>query len=423
MMTGVDMNSFSFAGRETGREQNSIRRPATHSWTARRLARVAVAALLAGAAARCGSSPPPPGSFYAAPRPPDGAPGDLLRSEPMPGALPGSSAWKILYVSTGLDGRPIEVSGVVVAPDLPAPAEGRPIVAWAHPTTGVSDDCAPSNWPHFFETVPHLPALIALDYVVVATDYPGLGTPGPHPYLVGESEGRAVLDAVRAAGAVEKANANRRFAVWGHSQGGHAALFAGQLARTYTPELQLAGVAAIAPATELATLLRDDIAERAGRVLASYSLWSWSRVYGAPLEGIVPPASISVIDRVARDCVESDGETYRVAWDSRELGSKLLADDAYTTDPWAQLLDRNRPGRSRAGAPLYIAQGLDDVLVRPSVTADFVRDLCRRGEVVRFEELPGVGHLRAGGASASAAIQWMRDRFEGRTPPDTCPLR
>ncbi len=389
----------------------------------RRSGLASVAAASLAIVAGCGSAPPPPGSFYAAPRPPAGAPGDLLRSEPLPGALPGSSAWRILYVSIGLDGLPIEVSGVVIAPDLPAPPEGRPVVAWAHPTTGVADNCAPSLWKGFFDTIPHLPALVALDYVVVATDYPGLGTPGPHPYLVGGSEGRAVLDSVRAARAVEKTGASRRFAVWGHSQGGHAALFAGQLARAYAPELELAGVAAIAPATDLATLLMDDLGERAGRVLASYSLWSWSRVYGAPLEGFVAPVSVSVIDRVARDCVESEGEGYRVAWDSRGLSSGLLSEDAYTAEPWVTLLARNRPGLAPAGAPVYIAQGIDDVIVRPSVTADFVRELCRRGEVVRFDELSGIGHLRAGGASASAAIQWMRDRFEGKPPPDTCPAR
>ena len=366
------------------------------------------------------AAPPAPGPFYSKPRPPRGAPGELISSEPLAGAPPGSSAWKILYVSTGLHGRPIEVSGVVIAPTLPPPAAGRPVVAWAHPTTGVSDHCAPSLWKDFFDTIPHLTALVALDYVVAATDYPGLGTAGPHPYLVGVSEGRAVIDAVRAAGAIEKAHASRRFAAWGHSQGGHSALFAGELARTYAPELELRGVAAIAPATDLGQLLRDDLDERAGRVIASYSLWSWSRIYAAPLDGIVAEGSAAVIDRVARDCVESDGEAYRVAWDSRSLRAAFLPESSFAAEPWERLLAENRPGRARAGAPLYVAQGLEDTIVRPSVTADFVRGLCGRGEVVQFDELPGVGHLRAGRASATAAIQWIRGRFEGSPAPDTC---
>ena len=379
-------------------------------------------ALLASLAARCGA-PAPPGAFYAPDQSGGGngrQPGAVLRSEPMKGAPPGSSAWRVLYASTGLKGEPIEVSGVVVAPDLPAPPSGRPVVAWAHPTTGVADDCAPSLSAEFFDTIPHLPALMALDYVVAATDYAGLGTPGPSPYLVGRSEAFSVLDSVRAAGRLPKTGAGNRFAVWGHSQGGHAALFTGQLAGTYAPELALVGVAAIAPATELEQLLRDDLAERAGKVLAAYALWSWSRVFDVPLDSAVRPPAIRAIDRVARDCIETEGEGYRAAFDSFELTRGFLEPGAFDTEPWRRLLAENRPGGSPIGAPIYVAQGTEDPIVRPSVTADFVRGLCARRETVRLEELPGAGHLRASRISASAAIQWIEGRFQGKPAPNTC---
>ena len=95
-------------------------------------------------------------------------------------------------------------------------------------------------------TIPGLQSFLQDGYVV-ATDYPGLGTQGPAPYLVGSSEARAVLDSVRAARQLPGANAGSHFIVWGHSQGGQAALFAGQLARSYAPELKLQGVAVAAP--------------------------------------------------------------------------------------------------------------------------------------------------------------------------------
>ncbi len=375
--------------------------------------------LAAGLALRC--SPPAPGSFHASPPAAHGrAAGHLIRSEKLEGAPPGSTGWRILYVSTGLDGRPIEVSGVAIVPDLPAPAAGRSVVAWAHPTTGVAENCAPSLRREFFDSIPHLTALVALDYVVVATDYPGLGAAGPHPYLVGVSEGRAVLDSVRAASELPSAGAGRRLVAWGHSQGGHAALFAGELARSYAPELELSGVAAIAPATDLAQLLRDDAGERSGRIIASYAFWSWSRVYGAPLDAVVPASEIPAIDRVARDCIETTGEAYRAVFDSLPLPAGFLKDGAYEASPWKALLDRNRPGRSPIRAPIYVAQGQEDEIVRPSVTADFVADLCRRGEVVRYESLPGVDHMRAGRASATSAIQWMRDRLDGKPARNGC---
>jgi len=372
-------------------------------------------------ALRCGPVPPPPSSFYARdPRPGLGEPGAIIRSEELKGSPPGSKAWRVLYASTGLRGERIEVSGVIIAPELPPPPGGRPVIAWAHPTTGVHDNCAPSVNPEFFETIPHLPALMALDYVVAATDYAGLGTPGPHPYLVGESEGRSVLDSVRAAARLPKTGAGPRFVAWGHSQGGHAALFAGQLARRYAPDLALVGVAAIAPATELRTLLKDDFSERVGRILAAYALWSWSEVFGAPLTAAVYPSAIPGIERVARDCVETEGEGYRVGLDSIEMGNSFLLPEAFDEGPWRRLLDENRPGGETIGAPIYVAQGTDDAVVRPSVTADFVHGLCGRGEVVRYEELPGAGHMRAARVSASSAIQWMEARIEGRTAPSTC---
>lgn len=373
----------------------------------------------AGLALRC--APPAPGPFDAAPAAMlGGAPGRLIRSEKIEGAPPGALAWRVLYVSTGIDGKPIEVSGVVIASELPAPAAGRGVVAWAHPTTGVAENCAPSLREELFESIPHLTALVALDYVVVATDYPGLGTAGPHPYLVGLSEGRAILDSVRAAREIPAAGAGRRFVAWGHSQGGQAALFAGELAREYAPELELSGVAAIAPATDLAQLLKDDVGERSGRIIASYAFWSWSRVYGAPLDAVVPASELPAIDRVARDCVETTGEAFRAALDSLPLPAGFLKDGAYEASPWKSLLEQNRPGRSPTRAPIYVAQGREDEIVRPSVTADFVAELCRRGEIVRFESLPGVDHLRAARASATSAIQWMRDRLDGKPARNGC---
>jgi len=351
----------------------------------------------------------------------DRRPGHLIRSESLSTKIPGADAWRILYASTGLDGLPIEVSGLVIAPKLPPPATGRNVVAWAHPTTGVAESCAPSLLKDPFDTIPHLPALLTLDWVVVATDYPGLGTPGPHPYLVGVSEGRAVLDAVRAAHQIPKIGASTRFAAWGHSQGGHAVLFAGELARSYAPDLTLMGVAAISPATDLLQLLKDDLDEHAGKIVASYCLWSWSRVYGAPLSPYVDASVLSTMDRIAGDCVESEGEAYRLFFATLPMPSNYLAASIYTSAPWDRLLLENRPGRVPPGAALYVAQGTDDPIVRPSVTADFVAGLCRTGATVRYEPFPGVGHMRAGRTSATAAIQWMQTRFNGEPAPNTCP--
>src|SRR6185369_11088374 len=141
-----------------------------------------------------------------------------------------------------------------------------------------------------------------------------------------------------------------------------------------------------APATELRELLQDDFTERVGKILTAYALWSWAEVYGVSLESAARPAAIPGIERVVRDCVETEGEGYRVAYDSLAMGDSFLIRGAFEAEPWRRLLDRNRPGGEPIGAPVYVAQGTEDPIVRPAVTSDFVRGLCARGEVVRYEE-------------------------------------
>jgi Secretory lipase len=178
----------------------------------------------------------------------DARPGTVLRQEPLPGefGLPAAGrATRILYVSSDWkDGHSIPVSGAVYFPKGIPPAAGWPIVAWAHGTTGVADVCAPSLMPRSARDVSYLDAWLEQGYAVVATDYPGLGTPGVHPYLLYRPEGLAVLDSIRAAlGAWPKVLQNKAVAV-GQSQGAGAALGAGYLAHRYAADVKLLGVVA-----------------------------------------------------------------------------------------------------------------------------------------------------------------------------------
>src|SRR6202041_1902250 len=130
-------------------------------------------------------------AFYRAPSSEvAGAPGTLIRQEVIDGAPLGATTYRVLYRSTGLDDKPILVSGVVIVPPGDPPPGGRPIVAWAHPTSGVVSRCAPSLAIFLFEQIQGLRSFVRDGYVVAATDYPGLGTAEPPPSLVGISEAR-----------------------------------------------------------------------------------------------------------------------------------------------------------------------------------------------------------------------------------------
>jgi hypothetical protein len=95
-----------------------------------------------------------------------------------------------------------------------------------------------------------LPQILAQGWVLVATDYTGLGTEGPTPFLIGQGEARSVLDAVRAARQLKQVSLADKTVIRGHSQGGHAALWAGILAPAYAPGDNVIGVAAPAPASD-----------------------------------------------------------------------------------------------------------------------------------------------------------------------------
>jgi alpha-beta hydrolase superfamily lysophospholipase len=380
-----------------------------------------ISAISAIALSACTFAPPPTPAFYStAHQAIPSKPGEVIRHEPIAGAPVGAQAYRVLYSSTGLDGKPIAVSGVVVIPYGAPPSHGWDVVAWAHPTTGIAQYCAPSLKKDPLGNIEGLEALLARGYVVTATDYPGLGTVGPHPYLVGISEGRAVLDLIRAARNLPGEKIGPRFAVWGHSQGGQAALFAGELNSSYSPELALVGVGAAAPATDLAVLLQDDIHSLAGRVLISYSVWSWSRIYDTPIDSIVRPKSMKAIDEIAAGCIQTYGETYSVGVDALPLGRNFLYADPDSVQPYAGLIAANRAGNTPTAAPLYIVQGTADLIVRPMVTKRFAARLCANGETVRLDLLADVGHMGSGKAAAPDMVNWMVSLFAGNPPPNDC---
>ncbi len=352
-----------------------------------------------------------------------GKPGSIIRVWPLEGGGPGmggnGEAFRILYRSTDPNGRPIPVSAAIYIPGGTAPAGGRNIIAWAHPTSGVMPPCAPSLMPDVGGMMWNLPNMISQGYIVVATDYPGLGTDGIHPYLIGESEARSVLDSVRAARALPNTGASNRFAVWGHSQGGHAALYTGEVAARYAPELKLVGVAAAAPATYLVELFDAD--ESTEQDLLAMTILSWTRLENVPVANLVEPQMMPAFERTARDCIESVAEFEKIETDESPLKSgQFLKVDPAKTVPWKSIMLRNTPGQAPAGAPVFIAQGTADTTVEPAITKRFGEALCAQGVRVSFVPLPGVTHTFAARDSANAALNWMTERFRGAPAPSSC---
>jgi pimeloyl-ACP methyl ester carboxylesterase len=347
--------------------------------------------------------------------------GTLLRVWPLAGGTPaGSIGYRVLYRSTGYEDRPIAVSGAVIVPTGSPPDGGRDIVAWAHPTTGVDQSCSPTLRPDLAASIPGLDAMLARGYVVAATDYDGLGSPGVHAYLNGRIAAQTVLDSVRAARLLSRAQAGRRFVVWGHSQGGHAALFAGERAAAYAPELLLLGIAAAAPATDLIELFKADRGSLGGSALTAMALSSWSKLYRLPLDRVVEAAAEMNFRLAAQDCILSYYQIYQAARHALPLQREFLRADPTEIEPWRSIMSGNTPGRDPVNVPILISQGTGDDLVLPAITQRFVQRLCQQGERVTYHVIRGGSHGFAAFDSADTTIRWLDERFAGHKVPAPC---
>lgn len=358
-------------------------------------------------------------AFYRPPDPlPDGEPGEVIWAGEVP-APEGSVGWRVLYYSESVAGDDIAVSGLVFAPEGGAAdsdsESDRPVITYAHGTSGLGDQCAPSHDPDDV-------ALLARPYldrgfVLAVTDYEGLGTPGVHPYVVGLSEGRSVLDGARAARNIAETGAGDQVLISGHSQGGGAALVAGEIAPTYAPELDVIGVVAGAPAAELrlvAAALQNSpvfgyVAMAAAGFHAAYP--------DLPMGEVLTPAAIAELDRADDLCVAEIVALYQ----GRDPATVLLADPG-TVEPWASILEENSPGVRPASAPVLMIHGTADTTI-PVITSQLVLDrYCRLGgPPVERRTYEGEDHVSVVAAAQADVDAFIDARVAGDEAASSCP--
>ena len=353
---------------------------------------------------------------------PAATPGTLSYSDPVVETPGGAQAWRIRYWTTSDQGRPIEVTGMVIAPREAIPSKPRAVLTWTHGTWGVAEQCAPSRSANFFVATPGLTDAIRRGFVIVAPDYPGLGSPSIHAYLGGIEAANSTLDAVRAARQIAGAASGSRFVVWGESQGGHAALWTAQRARAYAPDLQLLGAVAAAPPTDLAANLRAGSDPSVRAFLTAFTAYSWSRHYGAPLASLGNRSTQGIITRLAQNnCIEL-GKKPRLGTmlGVLALRNSLKNVDLGTIAPWSDFARRNSVSASPAGVPLLIAQNPNDKIVDPKVTKAFATRFCRNGGRLQYLPISGQGHETSAKDSASATLTWAAARFAGTPAPSNC---
>jgi pimeloyl-ACP methyl ester carboxylesterase len=357
--------------------------------------------------------------FYSPAKLPAGPHGTLIWERPFHGvaALRGATNYLVLYKQVGVDGKPVPVSGIVSIPKGKAPKRGFPVVTYAHGTTGIADSCAPSrdtgpaSGAHEADTgiAPLLNTWIKDGYAVVRTDYEGLGTPGPHPYLIGHSEGYGVLDIVLAARHLDPALSNR-IVISGHSQGGQAALWAASLAPTYTPSLKLLGTLAFAPqshtaeeASFLKTVSTPALTPLAGMILRGIDI-AYPSLH---VSSLLTPAGAALYPQTLTRCLSQLESTSSLGGlPLNQLVSPQADLTAATKD-----IAANDPDNLRIKGSVLIEQGLADTTVLPPFDQQLYQELAKNGAKVTYHTWPGATHGGVLIAAAKDGTAFLKKRF------------
>jgi len=362
-----------------------------------------------------------PDAFYNPPSDLPHQPGALLRSEPLKDVtLPaGMRGWRILYATTVDDSTPATAVATVFAPTDPS-AGPHPVIAWAHGTTGLLQKCMPSLVSAPTTGIPARDRVVRAGWVVVATDYSFAEKGGPHPFLIGEGEARAVLDSVRAARQMPELTLDRRLVVWGYSQGGHAALWSGIVGPRYAPELEILGVAAIAPAANIENILAMNVAmdKRFGPYLAL----AYSRFYpDITFEQALRPEALDAARQMVNLCdflPPEDSE--RIEALAATLDGPALATSS--NKALQARLEQNTANGS-IKAPVVIAQGLSDTVVPPQVTGAYVEERCSAGQRLEYWTFAGRDHftiVQPGTPLEELLISWTTARFANEPQASGC---
>jgi pimeloyl-ACP methyl ester carboxylesterase len=356
--------------------------------------------------------------FFDATGEPPGAPGDIIRARPIDLADPTVTGWQVLAWSRDVRDDPLAVSGVVIAPAARASAP-RPVLTWAHGTTGMGDECAPSRaWASGTASeAALLPILQNAGWVFAATDYQGLGTPGDHTYVVGLAEGRNVLDFARAAQRLEGtgATADSPVLAWGHSQGGGAALFAAELAPTYAPELNVIGAMAGAPAAEFGRLESSlDAGPYAGFQLMAAIGFRAAYPELAPDE---PPSGEAqqLLDEVRTACVGEILQRF-----AGQTLAEVLGPDASRRPEVMAVLEANTAGNTATDVPILMYHGEDDEIVPVEVSASVLERYCALDVTAERRTYPGEDHVSVVAAAFGDLVGYAMARLAGEPAPTSC---
>ena len=354
-------------------------------------------------------------------------PGSLVEVTPMQDSLDFDQAntvgLRVVYRSTDSKGAPTNVSGIVAVPPGEPPSGGWPILAFGHDVTGVRKECAPSLAENLGSYASIISLLVNNGYLVVMTDYQGLGLDGfPHPLLDSTTLGNNMIDAVRAARHVLPAASNR-WVAFGFGQGGAAAWGANAQAKTYGAGLELVGAVAVSPLANVTGLA--DAAEDGTLTPAQYRLQmlvvaslALSPTYKLDPYQYFSDAAKNSFGYLTQCVAVVDAAQVGAATAGLQPGDLKPKTQASADELRRDLQELALPGPLKLSAPMLVVYATLDPVVLPAWTAQALQTACQQGdpiEVRKNGELSALNEL-----VLYDALAWIQGRFGGQRATNIC---
>lgn len=355
-------------------------------------------------------------------------PGELLKVEAdtdvsLYNLPPATALSRILYVSRTLQGSPVPASAYILWPwqtRVQAHGGGYPIVAWAHGTSGLYPDAAPS---HLKSLAQHwlAPFPLALQgYVVVAPDYVGLGTAKSFDgsdiklqFLANHAAANDVVYALQAAQqAFEKLSSD--FVVIGHSQGGGAAWAVAER-QAINPIKGYLGAVAVSPVTNILELPVSD--NPLIPLMAVYMVPAMQDLYPE-----LDPQTFFTEEGWRRYQQDQQIGGCTAASVMLMTGFQVLRDDWRTNVFVNKYVNLTASGGREIAGPLLVIQGDKDPNMDVKTTATAVDKTINAfpHSQLHFVTLPGITHVPTMFASQRLWLQWIQDRFDGVPVQASC---
>lgn len=391
---------------------------------------------------------------------PTGVLGQVIAKEKVQTSIPGANAWRIAYISSDINERPTISTGLVIAPQGKAPKGGRPIVAWSHGTTGTAQSCGPSqvqdpaqnlnqyfliggtSWTDF--GIPAATDFIKQGYVLVATDYQGLGGGGQHQYIVTRTQGRDLINSIRAVGSMKLAGSNKKAVIYGWSQGGASVIAAASMPdyinkkNTVYDGIEIIGAVAMAP-LDMAVIMPPNAANddaTANKVMqelqtqfsnnpfnfAHMSMNFWAMPAAFPelkLTDLYTAQGVQALNAIfSKKCMHVGADT--INFNMGDTYKSTINPQPLNARGWVKAMIAASNPPEKPVAPVVVYWGDKDTTVPPVMSQRYQKAKCAIGGNVQSVELPGKNHFTTPPTAQPMFTQWIKDRVDGKPVTDGC---